>query len=128
MKLNFPNPSRRFNATRNRVQFWGYDRSIEVFFFVGTNALKKLCPEMGDAEAGFLKAFDAARQRIHRVASEVYTRGSNGSNAYASLSLARCFTITYVTAGSQAPGFTITTASSAGPRPITDHVSASLRA
>jgi hypothetical protein len=46
----------------------------------------------------------------------------------ASLALTRCFTLTDVTAGSQAPGFTITTASSAGPRPITDHVSASLRA
>jgi len=43
-----------------------------------------------------------------------------------SLPLTRCFTLRYVTATSSAPGFTITTASSAGPRPITDHVSASL--
>jgi hypothetical protein len=46
----------------------------------------------------------------------------------ASLALTRWFTLTDVTTGSQAPGFTITTASSAGPRPITDHVSAWLRA
>jgi hypothetical protein len=46
----------------------------------------------------------------------------------ASLALSRCFTLTDVTTGSQAPGFTITTASSADHRPITDHVSASLRA
>jgi hypothetical protein len=82
MKLNFPNPSRSFDANRNRVQFWGYDNAIEVSFFVGADALKKLCPEMRDAEAGFLSAFDAARRRIHQVASKVYTRGSNGSNAY----------------------------------------------
>jgi len=43
------------------------------------------------------------------------------------MALARCFILTDVTTRSQAPGFTITTASSAGPRPITDHVSAWLR-
>ena len=45
-----------------------------------------------------------------------------------SLSLTRWFTLGYVTATSSAPGFTITTASSAGPRPITCRVSAPLRA
>jgi hypothetical protein len=82
MKLSFPNPSRSFDATRNRVQFWGYDSAMEVSFFVGADALKKLCPEMRSAEAGFLKAFDTARQRIHRVANRVYARGSKGSYAF----------------------------------------------
>jgi hypothetical protein len=82
MKLSFPNPSRSFDATRNRVQFWGYDSAMEVSFFVGADALKKLCPEMRSAEAGFLKAFDAARKRIHEVAEEVYARGRKGSYAY----------------------------------------------
>lgn len=82
MTLSFPNPSRSFDATKNRVQFWGYDSAIEVSFFVGADALKKLCPEMRDAEAGFLNAFDAALQRIHRVASRVYTRGAKGSYAF----------------------------------------------
>ena len=82
MKLSFPNPSRSFDATRNRVRFWGYDSAMEVSFFVGADALKKLCPEMRSAEAGFLKAFDAARKRIHVVAEEVYARGRKGSYAY----------------------------------------------
>ena len=46
------------------------------------DALKKLYPEMGNAEAGFLEAFDAARKRIHAVAEEVYARGRKGSYAY----------------------------------------------
>jgi hypothetical protein len=82
MKLNFPNPSCSFDATKNRVVFWGYDNVMEVSFFVGADALKKLCPEMGNAEAGFLKAFDAARKRIHAVAEEVYARGNKSSYAY----------------------------------------------
>ena len=55
---------------------------MEVSFFVGADALKKLCPEMRSAEAGFLKAFDAARKRIHEVAEEVYACGRKGSYAY----------------------------------------------
>jgi len=82
MTLNFPNPSRSFDAARNRVRFWGYDSAIEIAFFVEAGALQKLCPEMSNVEAGFLKAFDAARKRIHEVADKVYVRGSNGSYAY----------------------------------------------
>jgi len=82
MTLAFPNPSRSFDATRNRVRFWGYDSAIEIAFFVEADALKKLCPEVSNVEAGFLKAFDAARKRIHEVADKVYARGSIGSYAY----------------------------------------------
>ena len=82
MKMNFPNPSCSFDASKNRVEFWGYDNVMEVSFFVGADALKKLCPEMNNAEAGFLKAFGAARKRIHEVAEEVYARGHKGSYAY----------------------------------------------
>ncbi len=82
MRLSFPNPSRSFDATRNRVRFWGYDSAIEVSFFVEADALRQLCPEISNVEAGFLKAFDAARKRIHEVAEEVYTRDSDNSYAY----------------------------------------------
>ena len=82
MKLSFPNPSRSFDATRNCVQFWGYDSAIEISFFVEADALQKLSPGMGNVEGGFLKAFDAARKRIHEVADKVYARGSSGSYAY----------------------------------------------
>jgi len=82
MKLNFPNPSRSFDATSNRVRFWGYDSAFEISFFVEADALRKLCPEMSNVETGLLKAFDAARKRIHEVADKVYVPGRKGSFAY----------------------------------------------
>jgi polysaccharide deacetylase 2 family uncharacterized protein YibQ len=82
MRLSFPNPSRSFDATRNRVQFWGYDNAIEVSFVVEEDALEKLCPDMSRAEAGFLDAFDAARARIHEVAEKVYVRSKKRSYAF----------------------------------------------
>jgi hypothetical protein len=82
MRLNFPNPSRSFDASSSRVCFWGYDSTIEISFSVEAGALKRLCPEMSGAETGFLKAFDAVRSRIHEAADKVYVRGSKRSYAY----------------------------------------------
>ncbi|MGB5407658.1 MAG: DUF1488 domain-containing protein [Thiogranum sp.] len=82
MRLSFPNPSRSFDAESSRVCFWGYDSTIEISFFVEADALKRLCPEMSGAEAGFLKAFDAVRNRIQEVADKVYARGGKRSYAY----------------------------------------------
>ena len=82
MSLSFPNPSRSFDASRSRVCFWGYDQTIEISFFVGKEALKRLCPDMSDAESGFLQAFDAASGRIHEVADKVYVRGGKTSSSY----------------------------------------------
>jgi hypothetical protein len=82
MPLSFPNPSRSFDETKNRVDFWGYDNVIEVSFHMEADALKKLCPQMGDAEAGFLKAFDTVRKRIHEVAEKIYGRGGKITYAY----------------------------------------------
>jgi hypothetical protein len=45
-------------------------------------ALKRLCPDMSNAESGFLQAFDAARNRIHEVADKMYARGGKVSCAY----------------------------------------------
>jgi Protein of unknown function (DUF1488) len=80
--LKFPNPSRSFDASKSRVRFWGYDSAIEVSFFVEESALRLLCPQMSDAEAGFLSTFDAARVRIHKVAEKVYVRSGRGASAY----------------------------------------------
>jgi hypothetical protein len=82
MKLSYPNPCRSFDPSSSRVCFWGYDSTIEISFFVGIDALKQLCPDMSDAESGFLQAFDAALTRIHAVADKVYVRGGKGSYAY----------------------------------------------
>jgi hypothetical protein len=89
MSLSFPNPSCSFDATKKRVDFWGYDNVIEVSFHVEAEALKKLCPRMGDAEAGFLKAFATVRKRIHEVAENVY--GHGGKNIYAYILVAKDF-------------------------------------
>jgi hypothetical protein len=83
MKLSFPNPSRSFDEGGKRIRFWGYDRAIEVSFYVEAGALKRLCPEMGSAEAGFLQAFDQARNRIEDVAAKVYASGGGGKGSYA---------------------------------------------
>lgn len=82
MKLNFPNPSRSFDASNNRVLFWGYDKTIEISFYVELDALQRLCPNMGSIEAGFLQAFDTARVRIYKVADKIYGSGSKGTFAY----------------------------------------------
>jgi hypothetical protein len=58
LSLNFPNLSRSFDATRNTVRFWGYDRAMEISFIVEAGALRSLEPEMSGTEAGILKAFD----------------------------------------------------------------------
>lgn len=82
MKLNFPNPNRSFDANKNRVLFWGYDKTIEVSFFVELDALKRLCPEMSSDETGFLQAFDSARSRIYEVAEKLYVSSAKRSFAH----------------------------------------------
>jgi hypothetical protein len=83
MKLQFPNPSRSFDENHDRILFWGYDRSIEVSFFLETAALRRIYPEVKDGETEFLKAFDTARERIYEVADKIYGRGGGGKGTYA---------------------------------------------
>ena len=81
MTLHFPNPSRSFDATRNRIRFWGYDSAIEVSFFVEEEALLKLDPTLrGAVEDAFLKTFDDALEQIREVAETVYRRNRNRSH------------------------------------------------
>ncbi|MDH5328125.1 MAG: DUF1488 domain-containing protein [Gammaproteobacteria bacterium] len=82
MKLSFPNPSRSFDANKNRVLFWGYDSAIEVSFFVEADALNLTDPHANCSEADFLQAFDALRKRIYEVANKVYMRGGKGTYSY----------------------------------------------
>ena len=74
MTLNFPNRSRSYDARRNLIRFWGYDSALEISFFVEVSALYKLNPQTRNVEAGYLEAFDAARDRIHETARKVYSR------------------------------------------------------
>lgn len=91
MHLSFPNPCRSFDESGSRIRFWGYDRAIEVSFFVESDALRRLCPGLDTAEAGFLKAFDETRKQIYEVADEVYVRDGRGKGAYAYVLSAKDF-------------------------------------
>ena len=46
------------------------------------DALLKLQPQLIGTERAVLQAFDDARQRIHEVASQVYSRRPNQSFTY----------------------------------------------
>ena len=74
MTLNFPNGSRSYDEKRHLVRFWGYDSAMEISFFVDVGALYKLNPQVVNAEAGYLEAFDAAREQIHESARKAYSR------------------------------------------------------
>lgn len=83
MTLTFPNPSRSFDSGKSRVLFWGYDRTIEITFFIEADALKRLYPKMESAETDYLTAFDSALNRIHEVADKAYVDGAKGKGSYA---------------------------------------------
>ena len=82
MALNFPNPSRCFDAKRNSVQFWGHDNTKEITFFVEGDALCKLLPKISRVEEGFLSAFDTARNQILYVATSIYGRSRGQLDSY----------------------------------------------
>ena len=83
MKMLFPNPSRDYDESHDRVLFWGYDGAIEVSFYVEAAALKKIFPKKSQSEFECLKAFDSTRKRIYAVADKVYRRGGGGKGTYA---------------------------------------------
>lgn len=82
MKLCFLNPCRSFDANKKRIQFWGYDNTIEISFYVEADALKQLYPDMNGSESGFLKAFDTARNRIIAVAENIYSNRKSSRSAF----------------------------------------------
>ena len=77
--ISFPNSSRSYDATRQAVRFWGYDRSMESSFFVTVDALRRLQPNLSFDADDLLRAFDVNRERIHAIAARVYARGRRGS-------------------------------------------------
>ncbi|CAB3793576.1 DUF1488 domain-containing protein [Paraburkholderia fynbosensis] len=74
--LNFPNPSRVYDASRHGVCFWGYDNSREVAFLVDDKMLKKLNPDILEDELALLAAFDRNRVQILEFARNVYNGGT----------------------------------------------------
>jgi hypothetical protein len=76
MALNFPNPSRSYDASKHCVCFWGYDNSREIVFLVDDAVLSNLSPEMGSDEPAVLAAFDRHRDRVLELARSLYSGGS----------------------------------------------------
>ncbi|RKT21975.1 uncharacterized protein DUF1488 [Paraburkholderia sp. RAU2J] len=74
--LNFPNPSRVYDASRHGVCFWGYDNSREVAFLVDDKMLKKLNPDILEDELALLAAFDRNRIQILEFARNLYNGGT----------------------------------------------------
>jgi Protein of unknown function (DUF1488) len=73
--LQFPNPSRSYDASRHCVCFWGYDNSREITFMVGDAMLRSLQPGVGSDERSVLGAFDAFRDKVLEMALKQYVAG-----------------------------------------------------
>lgn len=82
MSLEFPNSSRYFDASKSRINFWGYDRTIEVSYFIGADVLKRFSEYVGEGEAELLKVFDANIETIHKSATAVYSKRSNNKGSF----------------------------------------------
>lgn len=80
MSIGFPNASRFYDATRNAVRFWGYDRSMETSFFISAEALQRLTPGAATNDASLLDAFDRNRARIREAAARIYGSGRKGGS------------------------------------------------
>jgi hypothetical protein len=79
MALNFPNPSRSYDASRHCVCFWGYDNAREVAFQVSDNMLSRLSHEAAADEAALLAMFDRYREEILLLAKHAYTPGTRNT-------------------------------------------------
>lgn len=77
--IEFPNHSRSYDQTRRAVRFWGHDSAIEASFFINEDALRRIQPNAGPDESGYLDTFDCNRDLICAAAARVYVRGSRGS-------------------------------------------------
>ncbi|CAG9186487.1 DUF1488 family protein [Cupriavidus pampae] len=73
MALNFPNPSRSYDASRHCVRFWGYDESREVSFRVSGVFLAQLARDHALDEEHQLALFDQYREQIYVLAHDIYT-------------------------------------------------------
>ena len=75
MSLNFPNPSRSYDAFRHCVNFWGYDNAREIAFAVDNSVITNLSPSAGSDEPAVLAAFDRHREQILTLARGLYVGG-----------------------------------------------------
>ena len=89
--IEFPNSSRSYDQSKHRVCFWGYDKTIEVTFYIGVEALQKISQLAGSTETELLAEFDAGLEKIHQVAAQVYANSSRGQGTYSYVLTAKDF-------------------------------------
>lgn len=77
MLLTFPNQSRSYDGVHDRIRFVGYDGVFEIDLSVEIEALAKTTKNLPRNEAGYLAAFDKARDAIERMAQIAYSRKQN---------------------------------------------------
>lgn len=75
MALTFPNRSRSYDEAGQRIRFLGHDGMFEIPFAIEIDALAGANAATPTAEAGYLAAFDSARDAIHAVARKAYSHG-----------------------------------------------------
>lgn len=73
--LQFPNPSRSYDASRHCVCFWGYDNSREITFMIDDAMLRNLQPGVGSDECSVLGVFDEFRDKVLEMAQKQYVAG-----------------------------------------------------
>ena len=79
MAIEFPNLSRRYDATRHCVRFSGYDGAMEKSFFVEEEAIRLLDANGANDGQELLDAFDRHRERICKAATYAYGKRREGS-------------------------------------------------
>ncbi len=66
MALEFPNSSRSYDESKSRINFWGCDRTIEVSYFIGVDALKRFNKNVIAQETKLLEVFDTEIEKYVR--------------------------------------------------------------
>jgi hypothetical protein len=82
MALEFPNNMRSFDDSKSRINFWGYDRTIEVSYFIAADVLNRFNKDVGTQETELLEVFDENIEKIRDVAARVYDKSARGKGAY----------------------------------------------
>ncbi len=82
MALEFPNNMRSFDDSKSRINFWGYDRTIEVSYFIAADVLNRFKKDVGTQETELLEVFDDNIEKIRDVAARVYDKSPRGKGAY----------------------------------------------
>ena len=80
--LNFLNLSRSYDEIGHGVRFLGYDKTIEVSFFLEADALSKIHSRTVANKADLLFAFDVNFDQIREVAGNIYSKRRRASHIY----------------------------------------------